>query len=205
MNQHANILNALSQDVVTKCPINDITSFFIRIARSYPAEYIVKSMEQITRIVEAKSKARSQISSSSSSPKQRPSSQMKKANSKNSPRKTSLGALEISKVKSAMPGTSPKKLPTPKEALKDSADEINQCMTHIAEQLIFLSQNIVRIEKIDLRQDEEIDMKLYKREFDSMFKAESNRLTSAMDNVTEKFSYRIQKLDEGSLPNDNII
>jgi hypothetical protein len=197
MNQHANILNALSQDVVTKCPINDITSFFIKIARSYPTENVVKSMEQITRIVETKSKARSQISSSPSSSKQRPSSQMKKANTKQSPLKTGIGMSLINKIKSTMPGITPKKCSTPKEALKDSADKINQCMTHISEQLIFLSQNIVRIEKIDLRQDDEIDMKLYKREFDSMFKAESNRLTSVMDNVTEKYAYRIQKLDEG--------
>lgn len=51
LNQHAKILNSLRKDVVMRCFIRDISNAFDAMARSYPMDAVLRSIESVNRIV----------------------------------------------------------------------------------------------------------------------------------------------------------
>lgn len=63
---------------------------------------------------------------------------------------------------------------------------MNTCMKHIAEQLVFVCQNIVRLDGVNTQQQEEIDRKVNIRTFDSTFKAESKKIENLVDQKSQQ-------------------
>jgi hypothetical protein len=51
LNQHAKVLNDLRKDIITRCPQNDLSNFFVWMARSYPIENISSQMDKLSKTV----------------------------------------------------------------------------------------------------------------------------------------------------------
>ena len=83
--------------------------------------------------------------------------------------------------------------------MKHSAEELNSTIKHIADQLIYLCKSIVRLEKANSRQNQEIETKLYKREFESIFEAQENRIISYVNPFIERYNEKLDKVAKGNI------
>lgn len=74
---------------------------------------------------------------------------------------------------------------------------IRAIVQNIAEKIIFLSQNVIRIENINNLQKEELERKLYKREFYNLFQAEFNKIISEVNLKVESQKDRLSSMEKG--------
>ena len=211
MNQHASLLNSLREDIIKRWSDKEVANFFVGMSRSYPMDTIKTSMDQINRMNIAK------MGVGETEKKKKQVKNFGKQNTiveKIIPRPSNKGFGEYLKTsertRSIPTGLSPRKS-SPlrrmdgKEAVKASVEKFNSWVKHIADQLIFLSESIVKIQKANMRQDEELETKLYKREFESIFQAQSNKIISYVDPFIERYNEKLDGLSQGNFVVKSII
>lgn len=133
LNQHAKILNDLRKNIITRCSQNDLSNFFVWMARSYPIENISNQMDKLSKAV-----INSESLATDSYLKKVKGSipmQVGRQESFRSMSKNSMSSQKKSVSNSPKRG-SPRKMLSIKEQLKENVENFNFCIKHIAEQLI---------------------------------------------------------------------